>query len=576
MSYIKVINKSLIRKIAAGEVVERPESIIKELVENSIDAKSSKIEIIIERGGIDSIIVKDDGIGINKDEIELAFKRHTSSKISTIDDLEKIQTLGFRGEALSSIATVSHVSISTSSDGIESFNTEFVDGEILKISSSARERGTTIIIKKIFDSFPARKKFLKSPDTEKTRITKLLKKFFLAYPEIEFIYSTSSKNIYTLKAKEITKRIVDIFGSNYQNKLLPIAIKKGKYNIFGYIGNLDLIKKKSGDQFLFVNKRPIQSKMIQNTVLRSFSSLLQRGEYPFSLINLHTDPELYDINIHPSKKEILFKEEWKVNLLIKDAIKSSLLNISSSLPNFTLNPYQEKVELTETLPYENNQLSHMTIDMIISPSSDKKINDKIENILAQENDKIEIDDLWQIDNKYILTRLKDGVIIIDQHVAHERILYDSAIRGLQESAAESQTVLFPKTVELSADDYDILIMLFPYVNKIGFKLREFGDNTIIIEGVPVYMKNNDEISIINDIISQYGDYGRDELEIHDKISANYACKAAIKAGDALKRNEMKHLVNKLFQSDNPYFCPHGRPIIVNLSTEDLDKRFERY
>ena len=576
MTYIKKISRNLIEKIAAGEVVERPESIIKELIENSIDANSSKIEVIIERGGIDSIIVKDNGIGINKDELELAFKRHTTSKISSIDDLGKIQTLGFRGEALSSITAVSHLSISTSSNGVESFETEFVDGEISRISSGARERGTTIIVKKIFNSFPARRKFLKSPDTEQIRITRLLKKFFLAYPEIEFIYSNSSKNIYNLKSTKLTRRIEDIFGSNYKNKLLPMAIDKGDYSISGYIGNLDLIKKNVGEQFLFVNNRPIQSKMIHNTVLRSFSSLLQRGEYPFFVINLNIDPQLYDINVHPSKKEILFKEEWKVNQLIKDAIKTSLSNISSSLPNFNLNQYQGKDEQTESIPYDNNQLSNMTIDTIISPSSNRKIDDKIENILTEKNDKIQIDDLWQIDNKYILTKLKDGVVIIDQHVAHERILYDLAIRGLQNSLAESQTVLFPKTIQFPADEYDILIKLLSYINKIGFKLREFGNNTIIIEGVPVYMKNDDEVSIINDIISQHENYGKDDLEIHDKISANYACKAAIKAGDPLERNEMKHLVNKLFQSDNPYFCPHGRPVIVNLSTEDLDKRFERY
>ena len=576
MSYIKAINKDLIKKIAAGEVIERPESIIKELVENSIDAESSKIEIIIKEGGIDSIIVKDDGIGINKDEIDVAFKRYTSSKISSINDLDNINTLGFRGEALSSIAAVSHVSISTSYDGIESFNAELIDGKISKISSNAREKGTTIKVKKIFHSFPARKKFLKSASSEQIRITKLLKKFFLAYPEIEFIYSNESKNIYTLRSKDLSERITDIYGSNYGNKLLPISREKGKYHLSGYLGNLDLIKKRLGDQFLFINRRPIQSKIIQNTILRSFSSLLQRGEYPFYIINLNTSSELYDINVHPSKKEILFKEEWKVNQLIKDAIKSSLSNITLSLPNFNLNPYEEKIELTEELPYKKNQLSDITIDAVISPSSNKKIDDKIDNILKRENNKIKIDDLWQIDNKYIITKLKDGVVIIDQHVAHERILYDSAIKGLQDSTAESQTALFPKTLELSADEYDILITLLPYVNKIGFKLREFGENTLIIEGVPVYMKNNDEISIINDIISQYESYGKDDLEIHDKISANYACKAAIKAGDPLEDNEMKHLVNKLFQSENPYYCPHGRPIIVNLSTEDLDKRFERY
>ena len=340
------------------------------------------------------------------------------------------------------------------------------------------------------------------------------------------------------------------------------------------LANLDIIKKNPGDQFLFINNRSIKSKMVQSTILRSFSSLIQRGEYPFYSINIITSPNLYDINVHPSKKEVLFKEEWKVNQLIKDAVKTSISNIPSTLPNYNFNPYQKEVQLTEEIPFDANNMGELTLDRVITPQPNDRIDDKIDNILNRKKD-IEIDDLWQIDNKYIITKLIDGVVIIDQHVAHERILYDSAIKGLQETKSESQSVLFPKTIDFSADEYDILIKLLPYINKIGFKLREFGERTIIIEGVPTYMKNDDEVSIINEIISNHESYGNDDLEIHDKLSANYSCKAAIKAGDPLDDNEMKHLVNKLFQSENPYFCPHGRPIIVNLSTEDLDKRFER-
>ena len=570
MTYIKEINSNIIKKIAAGEVIERPESIIKELVENSIDAEASKIDIIIEGGGIDSITVRDNGIGIQKDEIAIAFKRHTSSKISLIEDLDNINTLGFRGEALSSIATVSHVSISTSSDGIESFNADLIEGDISKISLGAREKGTTIKINKIFNSLPARKKFLKTPDTEQLRITKLLKNFFLSYPRIEFTYISGTKTIYSLKPQNIKTRIQNIFGSQYKEKLIQIACKKGRYELDGVVANLDITKKSPGDQFLFINNRPIQSKMIQGTILRSFSSLIQRGEYPFYSINIITSPDLFDINVHPSKKEVLFKEEWKINQLIKDSIKACMSDIPRALPNYNFNPYQKEVELTEEIAYGTNMMSEMRIDTIITPH----IDDEIDKILNRKKE-IKIDDLWQIDNKYIITKLIDGVVIIDQHVAHERILYDSAIKGLQESPSGSQSVLFPKTIEFSADEYDVLIKLLPYINKIGFKLREFGDRTLIIEGVPTYMKNDDDISIINEIISKHDTYGQDDLEIHDKLSANYSCKAAIKAGDPLDDNEMKHLVNKLFQSDNPYFCPHGRPIIVNLSTEDLDKRFER-
>ena len=574
MTFIKKINNDLVKKIAAGEVIERPESIIKELVENSIDAKSKKIDIYIQKGGLSSIIIKDDGIGINKNEIDIAFKSHTSSKINSINDLDSICTLGFRGEALSSIASVSHISISTSSDGTISSNADLIDGKISKISSGARTRGTTISVNNLFHSFPARKKFLKSPEIELARITKVLKKFFLAYPDIEFNYFSEKKHIYALKPKSMINRIIDVFGSQYNDKLLDVNSEKGHYIVEGYISNLDVLKKRAGDQYLFINNRPIKSKMIHNSIISSYSSLIQRGEYPFYSINIKASPSLYDINVHPMKKEILFKEEWKVTQIIKESIKQSIASIPASLPNYNFKPYNQEIQRTEKINFDDSNLSQMTIDTVMTTGISKNIDEKIDDILKREKI-IEIDDLWQIDNKYIITKLIDGVVIIDQHVAHERILYESAIKALETKEVDSQAVLFPKTVEFAADDYDILIKLLPYINKIGFKLREFGDRTIIIEGVPVYIKNDDEVSIINEIISKYDTYGNDELEIHDKLAANYSCKAAIKAGDHLEDNEMKYLVNKLFQTQNPYYCPHGRPIIVNLSTEDLDKRFER-
>ena len=574
MTFIKKINNDLVKKIAAGEVIERPESIIKELVENSIDAKSKKIDIYIREGGLSSIIIKDDGIGINKNEIDIAFKSHTTSKINSIKDLDSIYTLGFRGEALSSIASVSHISISTSSDGTISSNADLIDGKISKISSGARKRGTTISVNNLFHSFPARKKFLKKPEAELARITKVLKKFFLAYNNIEFNYFSEKKLIYALKPTSMINRIIDIFGSQYKNKLLDVNSEKGHYIVEGYIANLDILKKRPGDQYLFINNRPIKSKMVHNSIISSYSSLIQRGEYPFYSINIKVSPSFYDINVHPMKKEILFKEEWKVNQIIKESIRQSISSIPASLPNYNFKPYNKEIQTTEKISFEDSNFSQMSIDSVMTSGISKNIDEKIEDILKREKS-IEIDDLWQIDNKYIITKLIDGVVIIDQHVAHERILYESAIKALETKKVESQAVLFPKTVEFAADEYEILIKLLPYISKIGFKLREFGDRTIIIEGVPIYIKNDDEVSIINEIISKYDTYGIDDLEIHDKLAANYSCKAAIKAGDHLEDNEMKYLVNKLFQTQNPYYCPHGRPIIVNLSTEDLDKRFER-
>ena len=570
---INIISSDIINKIAAGEVIERPASIVKELIENSIDAGSTEIHILIDKGGMESIIVKDNGCGIESEQIDLAFTKHATSKISKIGDLDAISTLGFRGEALTSIAHVSHTSICTASNDNEAYETTIKEGEIGKIKVAARPRGTTIIVKKLFDNFPARKKFIKTPESEQIAITRVMKNFFLSYPEISFTYSNRNKKIYQLSKNTLIGRILDIFGSNYKSPLIKVSNERKGYSVDGYIGNLDLIKKRTGEQFLFVNNRHVDSKMINHTIYRSYSSLIQRGEYPFFVLNINLSPSLYDINVHPSKKEIRFKEEWRVNQFIKDTIKKALSNSLNVIPSYTFTSNEKKVDLSENLNLPEKQLSYIDTDSLLKSNV---INEQIDDILNEENKaEFEIDSIWQIENKYLITKLNDGIVIIDQHVAHERILYDAAIKGLQDMDVESQTALFPKSLHLPNDDYQILIELLPYINKIGFKLREFGENTVIIEGVPTYMKNDDEVSIINDIISGYETYGKEELEIQDKIAANYSCKAAVKAGDALKENEMKHLVNKLFQSENPYFCPHGRPIIVSLTTDELDIRFER-
>ena len=570
---INIISSDIINKIAAGEVIERPASIVKELIENSIDAGSTEIHISIDKGGMESIIVKDNGCGIESEQIDLAFTKHATSKISKIGDLDSISTLGFRGEALTSIAHVSHTSICTASNDNEAYETTIKEGEIGKIKVAARPRGTTIIVKKLFDNFPARKKFIKTPDSEQIAITRVMKNFFLSYPEISFTYSNRNKKIYQLSKNTLIGRILDIFGSNYKSPLIKVSNERKGYSNDGYIGNLDLIKKRTGEQFLFVNNRHVDSKMINHTIYWSYSSLIQRGEYPFFVLNINLSPSLYDINVHPSKKEIRFKEEWRINQFIKDTIKKALSNSLNVIPSYTFTSNEKKVDLSENLNLPEKQLSYIDTDSLLKSNV---INEQIADILNEENKaEFEIDSIWQIENKYLITKLNDGIVIIDQHVAHERILYDAAIKGLQDMDVASQTALFPKSLHLPNDDYQILIELLPYINKIGFKLREFGENTVIIEGVPTYMKNDDEVSIINDIISGYETYGKEELEIQDKIAANYSCKAAVKAGDALEENEMKHLVNKLFQSENPYFCPHGRPIIVSLTTDELDIRFER-
>ena len=485
--------------------------------------------------------------------------------------------MGFRGEALPSIASVSHIQIKTSVKENDANELTIQAGISKGIKPTSRKKGTTIIVRKLFENLPARKKFLKSAESEQISITKILKQYFLSYPEISFKYSNAKKTIFNLPKTDLKGRISDIFGSSHIKDLMDVNNSKSAYSISGYIGNINLARKRLGDQYLFVNGRFILNRMINHSIYRSYSSLLDRGEYPFFILNISLDPALFDINVHPSKREIRFGNEWKANQFIKESIIKSLKNITKTAPTFNFNIPDKKINISRELKLEYDKMSHQNIDNVLIGKDSDLINNKIDEILLDDNEekKLNIDEVWQIHNKYLVTKLNDGMIIIDQHVAHERILYDSAINGLNTNQTESQTVLFPKTLDFKGEDYDILLKLLPYLNKIGFKIREFGENKIIIEGIPVYMKNDDEISLIKEIIDNYDSYGENETELHDKLAANYSCKAAVKAGEKLEDNEIKHLINKLFQSPNPYFCPHGRPIIVNLTIEELDKRFER-
>ena len=570
---IKKIKRSIIEKIAAGEVIERPSSIIKELVENSIDANSKSIEIVIEQGGINKITVKDDGNGIDSKELELAVTSHATSKLSTLDDLNSITTLGFRGEALASIGAVSHLNIKSKKKSCDASELSVTGGKIANIKPSSRNIGTTVTVRKLFLNIPARRKFLKSAKSEQIAITKCLKRFFLSHPQITFSYKNEHGLIFKLMPSKLKNRICDVFGGEHHKSLIEINSTKSIYNISGFIGNIDLCRKRTSDQYLYINNRFVSNRMINNTIYRSYSSLIDRGEYPFFVLNIELPTHKYDINVHPSKKDVKFDDEWKINQFMKETIRETLRNIIDVAPVYNFNIKTSNSELSQKIEYQSDKLRDNNVNDIIK----SKINTHVDKILNNDadNKKIDIDYVWQIENKYLFTPLNDGIIIIDQHVAHERILYESAISGLNNYTVESQSLLFPKTIDLKGDDLDLLTHLQPYLKQIGFKIREFGENKLIIESVPVYIKNNDEASIIRHIIENYDETGEKDLELHDKIAANYSCKAAIKAGDSLSNQEMKYLINKLFQTENPFFCPHGRPIIFNLTSDELDKKFER-
>jgi len=588
MNNIKILDSSLIDQIAAGEVVERPASILKELLENSIDADSKNIKIKIKGGGIKSIQVIDDGIGISKKDINLAFTRHATSKINNIKDLNSIESLGFRGEALPSIASISQVELTSTIKDNLGCTIKINGGKTISIKSKKANQGTAITVSNIFYNTPARRKFLKSMQSEQLYIYKVIRYFFISNPQISFTFINNNKTIYDLKPSNLKKRINDTFPNTNMNELINVDLSKGSLDIRGFCGSLSMLKKRPGEQYLFINDRFVTNKLLNSAVYSCYKTVIKRGEYPFFVLFISMPANDIDVNVHPAKLDVRLKNEWQIYHLVKLAINNSIKNILNMTPyldkdkhysayNNSLNNDQftgpsinlQNAPREDISKFENNK--QLDLDRILSNIETNNDNDNDNNIINSITDGF----IWQIHNKYLLTEIKTGIVIIDQHVAHERVLFELAKNALSGSPLPSQTLLFPQTLNLEKDEFDYLTNISHYLEKVGFKFREFGKDTILIEGSPADVSIGMEKKIIKDILEQYIDTKEHESEFIDNIAATYACKSAIKAGDYLDEKERKILIDRLFSTEHPYYCPHGRPIIFNLSMEEIDSRFER-
>ena len=565
MSNIKKLNDKLINQIAAGEVVDNPSSIVKELVENSIDAGSKNIVVNITDGGIKEITVIDDGNGMSQDDLRMAFKRFATSKISSKDDLFNIKTLGFRGEALPSIASVSKLTASSFNNEL-SHSIEIDGGKQISLKPSNLTAGTKITVKNLFFNVPARKKFLKKVSYEYSKILKTFKIFAIKNNNITFKLFNNNKIIYHLNKTNSHDRILELFGNNYKGNILQVNTQHEDCIITGYIGNLSILKKRRGNQHIFINGRNVLNRLIDITVLNSYQTLIDRGEFPFYYLDIKVPENTIDVNVHPKKTEIKFDNELKIQHILKKTIVSTLKDFKNVIPNlYTPKEDYENSVMDLPLTYKN---SSSATDEIAKSTIDKMFSEQNDDILSDTK-------VWQIHNKYLITEISSGLVIIDQHVAHERVLYESAKESLESGGIESQKLMFPITLEFSPEEFNHLLDILPYLTKVGFDIRKFGETSIIIEGSPPELNLGKEEEVINDVLDNFIQNKNLNSRFIDYVAATYACKAAIKAGDSLEENECIALIDELFATNHPYYCPHGRPIIVNLSIEDLDKRFER-
>ncbi|KUG25523.1 dna mismatch repair protein mutl [hydrocarbon metagenome] len=621
-SKIKILPENISNKIAAGEVVQRPESVVKELLENSVDANAKNIEVYIKQAGKSLIQIVDDGDGMGEDDSVQCIQRHATSKISSVEDLEEIKTYGFRGEALSSIASVSLVEIKTeehdSEIGTLIKNNE--SGEFIKEKGSF-PKGTSIAVKNLFFNTPARRNFLKTNSTELKHIIETFKKISISRPEISFKFYNDDDLIFDYAAGTFEERLQQVFADNILDAVIPVSEKTDFLSIYGYIGKPTFTKKDRSDQYVFINRRYVVSRTVNHSVFSAYENILEKGNYPFFVLFVELDPRRIDINVHPSKLEVKFEDEKDIYAFINAVVKKSIgshdlvpsMTFNEAVDDhdrlkFTSSGRSNRGDFSDRPRFNTDQKSNRSsifseeeidrlFDSLKSDISSTSVTDEIEHPFEEKHSEevyhlpkeaklersrrdepIDADSSFIVllHNKYILSQIKSGLMIIDSHVAHERILFEKALRSFEANIPFSQQLLFSQKIQVDPADYELLKQLEPYLNKLGFEIKFMSKNTVAISGVPSDVKIGSEKDALLEILFEFRKNEQEkQLEVRDNLAKSFSCKAAIKAGDKLTEQEMRILVDQLFATSMPYVCPHGRPIVIKIPLTELDKRFGR-
>ncbi len=589
MSKIQVMSEDLSNKIAAGEVVERTMNVVKELVENSIDAKSSSIKVELKDSGVLEIKVTDDGIGMDKEDAVLCFSRHATSKLHTLNDLFNISSLGFRGEALPSIASVSNVTLKTS-NGKTGTLVKINGGELVSVEDSDLRKGTIITVSNLFYNTPVRLKYLKSLYAELANITEYINKMALAYPNIKFELRNNDKELLNTDGSgNLLKVINAIYGLSVTKKMMEIDNSNDDFHIIGYTTYPEVNRSTKNNITVLVNNRVIKNYEIIKTIHECYHTFMAQDKYPITVLNIIADPYLIDVNVHPTKMDVKFSKIDDLKSLITDTITKKLketLLIQSGFDN--TDGVLEQIEKAEIKPeYIHPKLEEVKLDFEINENNEtyfktsetdsKEHFDEREELIPVHEVKIKpIKPIGACHGTYIIGENEDGIYIIDQHAAAERINYEKCYKAILAHSKNKMDLLIPITIELPNNEYIILKKHFDILDRLGFIYEEFGINTIVIRAHPTWLPEyalEEAIRKIIDIIVTEEDFS--ELKFSDRISMTMACKMSIKGNDAITLQDMEYLLNKLIQTDNPYTCPHGRPTIIKYTKYDLEKMFKR-
>lgn len=604
---IQLLPDTIINQIAAGEVVQRPASVVKELIDNAIDAGADHISIVVEQAGRTLIQVTDNGSGMSQEDLERCFQRHATSKIHSLEDLYSIRTMGFRGEAMSSIASVAQVvAKSKLHDADSGWQLSITGGEVEGKTPVATSNGTQITVKNLFFNIPARRQFLKTDATEFRHILRTVQHAALSHSSISFDLVSDGDLIYRLESEPTAHRISTMFGKAYRASLIPFEETTSLLAIKGFAGDPKLSKKSRGEQFLFVNGRPFQHRYLMHVLLSLYDTWTHANEYPFFVVFIDIDPANIDVNVHPAKSEIKFDDERSVIQLCLSVMKKALNEHFRvpDLPQLSQESFDDagSFQAIQALVQEQHPFNPKTnrqrvgkgfdgipnsAEMVsnIPRSGGKSLAEELyaRNPWTQDTRTSLVEDneqrlgngfYWQLHNSYIVTQTRTGLCLIDQYYAHKRILFEKTMRAAQDAFPSTQQLLFSQQVDISASDFSLLKEILPLIQKIGFSVSLLSGNSILIDGVPSDITKGDETKMIVDVLHSYRELDKVvSFDERERLALAFATKAAIQKGQRLELEEMEALVDELFACEEPYYDPLKHPTILFMSMNEIQQRF---
>ena len=608
---IHLLPDAVANQIAAGEVIQRPASVVKELLENAIDAGADTISLMIKDAGKNLIQVVDNGSGMSETDARLSFERHATSKIKSADDLFVINTKGFRGEALASIAAIARVELKTKKEKTDLGTQIIIEGsEVKEQEVCSCSKGTSFSVKNLFFNVPARRNFLKSNSVETKHIMEEFQRVAIVHPDITFSMYNNDNEVFNLDKGSFRQRVVSVFGEKYNQKLVPVSEATDIVNIEGFVSKPEFAKKTRGEQYFFVNNRFIKNAYLNHAVQNAFDQLLSKDQYPSYFLKLEIDSSKIDINIHPTKTEIKFEDERAIYAIIRTAVKQALgkFNITPTLDfeqesSFNIPISQsEKVIKAPTIKVNPNYNPFEKKTPPSSPQIKKKPNQNWESLydsfekdvsdIIQHGEKEGdgeqqvISSDWQnedggisktfiqIQTKFILTHLKTGCLIVDQQRAHERILFEEFLVSLENGKGNVQQLLFPETLEFSNTDAELLKEIAPEIKSLGFNFDQMGKSTFVVSGLPAELKSTDTKGTLENLLEQFKiNKSELKLETRENLAISMARSASIKVGQQLSIEEMSSLIDQLFACEMPHSLPNGKPTTITLNLNDLNKQF---